>query len=99
MTCLSLVPFWTTSRPMPGRYIKNIATFSKMHIYVSDFVKIRLQESGKKLVTTGRLQDFVNEATQIEILTNFEQNKRIQNNNGRTRCRTSGDSKSALRRR
>ena len=66
---------------------------------MSDFVKIGLQESAKKLVTTGRLQDFVNEATQIEILTNFEQNKRIQNNNGRTRYRTSGDSISALRRR
>ena len=36
-------------------------------------MKIRLRESGQKLVTDGRLQDFVNEAIQIEILRNFEQ--------------------------
>ena len=43
-------------------------------------MKIGLRESGQKLVTDGRLQDFVNEATQIEILRNFEQNRRLQNN-------------------
>ena len=51
---------------------------------MSDFVKIGLRESGQKLVTFGRLQDFVNEATQIEILRNFEQNRRLQNNKFQT---------------
>ena len=51
---------------------------------MSDFVKIGLRESGQKLVTSGRLQDFVNEATQIEILRNFEQNRRLQNNKFQT---------------
>ena len=51
-------------------------------------MKIGLRESGQKLVTSGRtdgrLQDFVNEATQIEILRNFEQNRRLQNNKFQT---------------
>ena len=51
---------------------------------MSDFVKIGLRESGQKLVTDGRLQDFVNEATQIEILRNFEQNRRLHNNKFQT---------------
>ena len=57
---------------------------------MSDFVEIGLREGGQNECTDrrldGRLQDFVNEATQIEILRNFEQNRRLQN--GRTDIRT-----------
>ena len=55
---------------------------------MSDFVQIGLRESGQNECTDGRLdgrlQDFVNEATQIEILRNFEQNRRLQNNKFQT---------------
>ena len=55
-----------------------------MCIHMSDFVQIGLWESGQKRGTDGHLQDFVNEATQIEILRNFEQNRRLQNNKFQT---------------
>ena len=45
---------------------------------MSDFVKIGHRERGQKVVTDGRLQDFVHEATQIDIPTNFEQNRCLQ---------------------
>ena len=55
---------------------------------MSNFVQIGFWESGQKRRTDGRpdgrLQDFVNEATQIEILRNFEQNRRLQNNKFQT---------------
>ena len=36
------------------------------------------REHGQKVVTDGRLQDFVHEATQIDIPTNSEQNRCLQ---------------------
>ena len=51
---------------------------------MSHFVKIGRWESGQKRRKSERLQYFVNEATQIEILTNFEQNRHLQNNKFQT---------------
>ena len=42
-------------------------------------MKIGHRERGQKVVTDGRLQDFVHEATQIDIPTNFEKNPNKSN--------------------
>ena len=44
---------------------------------------IGLRESGQKRRTDGRLQDFVHEATQIDKLTNSEQNRHLQTINSK----------------
>ena len=50
---------------------------------MSDFMMIGLRESGQKRRTDGRLQDFVHEATQIDKLTNSEQNRHLQTINSK----------------
>ena len=50
---------------------------------MSDFMMIGLRESGQKTRTDGRLQDFVHEATQIDKLTNSEQNRHLQTINSK----------------
>ena len=71
-----------------NRFSDDLETYARILLFLrcicmSVFVMIGLRESGQKRWTDGRLQDFVHEATQIDKLTNSEQNRHLQTINSK----------------